>query len=162
MSDVRRREFITLLGGAAAVWPLAVRAHQSAVPVVGFVYTSQTSSEASPFVSAFQQGLRETGFIEGQNVAVEYRWPGGQYDRLPGLAAELVNRQVAVIVGDTTPAMAAKTATSFANRCAAMLRASGAASTCIGQCRPSSRIVRVGDDQLSSLQKSAFLVIAIT
>src|SRR5262249_38583052 len=111
MSDVGRREVITLLGGAAAVWPLAVRAHQSAVPVVGFVYTSQTSSEASPFVSAFQQGLRETGFIEGQNVAVEYRWPGGQYDRLPGLAAELGHRQVAVVVGNTPLAMAAKTAT---------------------------------------------------
>jgi putative ABC transport system substrate-binding protein len=82
------------------------------MPVIGFVYTGQTSSEASPFVAAFRQGLRDVGFIEGQNVAVEYRWPGGQYDRLPGLAAELVQRQVAVIVGNTPPAMAAKTATS--------------------------------------------------
>jgi len=80
--------------------------------VIGFVYTGQTSSEASPFVAAFRQGLGDAGFIEGQNVAVEYRWPGGQYDRLPGLAAELVQRQVAVIVGNTPPAMAAKTATS--------------------------------------------------
>ena len=84
----KRREFIALIGGAATAWPLGARAQQSAkVPTIGFVYTSQTSSEASPFVSAFQQGLRETGFIEGQNVAVEYRWPGGQYDRLPALAS---------------------------------------------------------------------------
>jgi putative ABC transport system substrate-binding protein len=111
-SYIARRKFLaTLLGGAAA-WPLAARAQQAAMPVVGFVYTGQTSNEPSPFVSAFQQGLRETGFIEGQNVAVEHRWSGGQYDRLSGLAAELVNRQVAVIVGNTPPAIAAKTATS--------------------------------------------------
>ena len=109
---MRRREFITLLGGGAVAWPLAARAQQSAMPVIGFVYTGQTSSEASPFVAAFRQGLRDAGFIEGQNVAVEYRWPGGQYERLPGLAAELVQRHVAVIVGNTPPAMAAKTASS--------------------------------------------------
>ena len=110
---LKRRAFIALLGAAAAAWPLAARAQQT-IPVVGFVYTGpgqQTSSEAAPFVTAFQQGLREVGFIEGQNVAVEYRWPGGQYDRLPALAAELVHRQVAVVVGNTPLAMAAKTAT---------------------------------------------------
>jgi putative ABC transport system substrate-binding protein len=111
MSDMRRREFITLLGGAAAAWPLGVRAQQP-IPVVGFVYTDQTASEAAPFVTAFHQGLREDGFIEGQNVAVEHRWVGRQYDRLPDLAAEMVRRQVAVIVGNTPPALAAKTATS--------------------------------------------------
>jgi hypothetical protein len=76
---MKRREVITLLGGAAA-WPLAARAQQ-AIPLIGFVYTDQTSSEAAPFVTAFHHGLREVGFIEGQNVAVEHRWAGRQYDR---------------------------------------------------------------------------------
>ena len=107
---MKRREFITLLGGAAA-WPFASHAQQS-MPVVGFVYTDQTASEAAPFITAFHQGLREVGFIEGQNVAVEHRWVGRQYDRLPAFAAEMVRRQVAVIVGNTPPALAAKTATS--------------------------------------------------
>jgi putative ABC transport system substrate-binding protein len=107
---MNRREFITLLGGAAA-WPFASHAQQS-MPVVGFVYTDQTASEAAPFITAFHQGLREVGFIEGQNVAVEHRWVGRQYDRLPAFAAEMVRRQVAVIVGNTPPALAAKTATS--------------------------------------------------
>src|SRR5262249_19908499 len=110
---MKRREFITLLGGAAAAGPLAARAQHGPMPGIGVGHTRQRSQEASPFVAAFRQGLRDAGFIEGQNVAVEYRWPGGQYERLPGLAAELVQRQVAVIVGNTPPAMAAKTATSI-------------------------------------------------
>jgi putative tryptophan/tyrosine transport system substrate-binding protein len=108
---LRRRAFISLLGGAVAAWPLGVRAQQT-IPLIGFVYTDQTSSEAAPFVAAFHKGLREAGFIEGQNVAVEHRWAGRQYDRLTDLAAEMVHRQVAVIVGNTPPALAAKKATS--------------------------------------------------
>ena len=94
-----------------AAWPLAARAEQT-IPLIGFLYTDQTSSEAAPFIAAFHQGLREAGFIEGQNVTVEYRWVGRQYDRLPAIAAEMVHRQVAVIVGNTPPALAAKKATS--------------------------------------------------
>jgi putative tryptophan/tyrosine transport system substrate-binding protein len=111
MLDLRRRKFITLLGSTAAAWPLAARAQQT-IPLIGFIYTDQTSSEAAPFVAAFHQGLREAGFIEGQNVAVEYRWAGRQYDRLPAFATEMVHRRVAVIIGNSPPAMAAKTATS--------------------------------------------------
>src|SRR5258705_6374632 len=107
---MRRREFITLLGGAAA-WPLAARAQQT-IPLVGFVWTGDTSSAPMPYVTAFRQGLKEVGFVEGENVTVEYRWPGSQYDRLPALIAELLQRQVTVIVGNTPPAMAAKAATS--------------------------------------------------
>ena len=95
---MRRRDFITLLGGAAATWPLAARAQQQpTMPLIGFLHYGSAEAYAH-IVSAVQQGLRESGFIEGQNVAVEYRWAEGQYDRLPALAGELVQRQVLAII----------------------------------------------------------------
>jgi putative ABC transport system substrate-binding protein len=109
---MRRRDFITLLGGVAA-WPLAVRAQQPAIPVVGFMHTFSPETIPHSWVAAFRQGLKETGFVEGQNVAVEYHWAEGRYDRLPELAAELVRRQVAVIAatgGEPSP-QSAKAAT---------------------------------------------------
>jgi putative ABC transport system substrate-binding protein len=107
---MRRRDFIMLVGGAVAAWPFAARAQQPTMPVVGFL-RSATLADVPHWVAAFRQGLKEAGFVEGQNVAIEFRSADNQLDRLPALVADLIRQPVAVIVGNTDAALAAKAAT---------------------------------------------------
>ena len=107
---MRRRDFLTLLGGVAAAWPLPARAQQPAMPVVGFLHNT-SPGQWTPFVDAFRMGLRDGGYIDGQNVGMEFRWAEGHDERMPAMAADLVSRQVTIIVTNTSGALAAKALT---------------------------------------------------
>src|SRR5262245_18727179 len=114
MFDKNRRQVVALLGGPVVAWPFAVRAHQPAIPVIGYLTTGSPESDAVPFLAAFRRGLGELGYVEGQNVAIDYRWAEFQMDRLPEMAADLVRRSVTAIaaIRGTSTALVAKAATS--------------------------------------------------
>ena len=111
MPGMRRREFVSLFGGAAVAWPVASRAQQPTLPIVGFLASTSPDPVYAPIVGAVREGLKETGYVEGRNLVIEYRWAEGKYERLPALAAELIDRGVSVIVANTPAALAAKAAT---------------------------------------------------